>query len=235
MLLVGDSQAQSLVPMFETLAEEHDLTLSLNVVPGCMWQEDLYNSKLLQQGQEDCEEARVGWYDEALPALDPDVVVVMVRPRDDEAEWGDIVHRRDGVEQSLDRMTLQASRATLRTLKRLVPHTVFVNRIVMPETFDPADCLTTSPDPNDCVVPVPVGGTESDSFAQTEAIRSSKVDVLDLNPAFCPDAPVCLPVVGDEVVWRDDHHVTATYATSRREAVWQLLNETGVFEAADGA
>ena len=234
-LLLGDSQAQSLVPMFETLAEEHDLTLSLNVVPGCMWQEDLYNTKLLQQGQEDCEEARVGWYDEALPALDPDVVVVMVRPRDDEAEWGGVVRRRDGVDQSLDRMTLQASRATLRTLERLVPRTVFVNRIVMPETFDPADCLTSSPDPNDCVVPVPVGGTESDGFAQTEATRSSKVDVLDLNPAFCPDAPVCLPVVGDEIVWRDDHHVTATYATSRREAVWRLLNETGGFEAADGA
>ena len=233
-LLVGDSQAQSLVPMFETLAEEHDLTLSLNVIPGCMWQEDLYNTKLSEEGLKNCEEARVGWYDEALPVLDPDLVVVMVRPRDDEAEWTDSVRRRDGVEQPLARMTLKASRDTLRTLEQLVPRTVFVNRIVMPETFDPADCLTTSPDPNDCVVPVPVGGTESDSFAQTEATRSSKVDVLDLNPAFCPDAPVCLPVVDDEVVWRDDHHVTATYATSRREAVWKILTATGAFTAAEG-
>ena len=233
-LLVGDSQAQSLVPMFEKLAKEHDLTLSLNVVPGCMWQESLYNTKLTREGQENCEAARVGWYDEALPALDPDVVVLMVRPRDDEAEWGDSVRRRDGVKQPLDRMTLQASLDTLHTLERLVPRTLIVNRIVMPETFDPADCLTTSPDPNDCVVPVPVGGTESDGFAQTEAARSPKVDILDLNPAFCPNAPVCLPVVGDEVVWRDDHHVTATYAISRRRAVWKILTETGVFGAAEG-
>ncbi len=234
-LLVGDSQAQSLVPMFETLAEEHDLTLSLNVVSGCMWQEELYNTKLSKQGQQDCEDARVGWYDEALPALDPDVVVLMARPRDDEAEWADSVRRRDGVEQSLERMTLTSSRATLRTLEQLVPRTLIVSRIVMPETFDPADCLATSPDPNDCVVPVPVGGTESDGFAQTEAARSPKLDVLDLNPAFCPDAPVCLPVVGDEVVWRDDHHVTASYATSRREAVWKILTATGAVRAADGA
>ncbi len=233
-LLVGDSQAQSLVPMFETLAEEHDLTLSLNVVPGCMWQEDLYNTKLSEEGQQNCEAARVGWYDEALPALEPDVVVLMVRPRDDEAEWGDAVRRRDGVEQKLDRMTLQASRDTLHKLERLVPRTLIVNRIVMPETFDPADCLTTSADPNDCVVPVPVGGTQSDGFAQTEATRSPKVDVLDLNPAFCPDAPVCLPVVGDEVVWRDDHHVTATYAISRRQAVWKILLATGLFGTAEG-
>ena len=33
MLLVGDSQAQMLVPMFEQMAKEHDLTLSLNVSP----------------------------------------------------------------------------------------------------------------------------------------------------------------------------------------------------------
>jgi peptidoglycan/LPS O-acetylase OafA/YrhL len=234
-LLVGDSQAQSLVPMFEKIAEERDLTLSLNVVPGCMWQEDLYNTKLSAEGQENCEAARVGWYDKALPELEPDVVVLMTRPRDGEPEWGDSVRRRDGVEQPLDRMTLKASQATLRKLETLVPQVLIVNRIVMPETFDPADCLTTQQDPNECAVPVPVGGTESDGFAQTEAARSPKVDVLDLNPAFCPSAPVCLPVVDDVIVWRDDHHVTATYATSRRDAVWKILEKAGDLEAGDSA
>jgi hypothetical protein len=80
-----------------------------------------------------------------------------------------------------------------------------------------------------------VGGTESDGFAQTEAARSPKVDVLDLNPAFCPSAPVCLPVVDDVIVWRDDHHVTATYATSRRDAVWKILEKAGDLEAGDSA
>ena len=41
-------------------------------------------------------------------------------------------------------------------------------------------------------------------------------------------------MVGDEVVWRDDHHVTATYATSRREAVWKILKATGLFGTARG-
>ena len=113
----------------------------------------------------------------------------MVRPRDDEAEWADSVRRRDGVKQPLDRMTLQASLDTLHTLERLVPHTLIVNRIVMPETFDPADCLTTSPDPNDCVVPVPVGGTPSDGFAQTEAARSPKVDIARPQPGLLSRTP----------------------------------------------
>ena len=44
-LFIGDSQASTLVPMFEKLAEEHDLTLSLDVLAGCPWQEGLLNAK----------------------------------------------------------------------------------------------------------------------------------------------------------------------------------------------
>ena len=233
-LLLGDSQAQSLVPMFQTLAEEHDLTLSLNVVEGCLWQESLYNVKSSDEEQQNCEEARVGWYDEVLPRLDPDVVIIMARPRDNEKVWGRVVRRRDGVEQPLDRMTVQASRRTLQTITETVPRTLIVERLVMPETFDPADCLTTETDPGRCAVPVEIGGgSVTDGFARTEAALSAKVDPLDLNPAFCPDAPICLPVVGDEVVWRDDHHVTASFAVSRREAVWRILQRTGAFDPVD--
>jgi hypothetical protein len=233
-LLVGDSQAQSLVPMFRKLAEEHDLTLSINVVAGCLWQEDLVNSQLSPQAQENCERSRVGWYDEALPVLQPDVVVLMTRPRDDEKAFGEVISRRDGKDLPLDTMTLRASRSTLDKLQRLVPQTLIVNRIVMPETFDPADCLTTEQTPASCAVPVPVGGTESDSFAQTLATTSRKVEVLDLNPAFCPGAPVCMPVVGDEVVWRDDHHVTASFAMSRRDVVWRILSRNEPFRSVGG-
>ena len=227
-LLIGDSQAQSLVPMFRTLAREHDLTLSLNVVEGCMWQEGLYNTKSSEEEQENCEEARVGWYDEVLPALDPDVVVVMARPRDDEETWSGLVARRDGEKASVARMTVQESRRTLRDITRSVPRTLLVEKLVMPETFDPADCLTTEDDAARCAVPVTTGGESvTDGLSLTEAATSPKVDTLDLNPAFCPDAPICLPVVDDEVVWRDDHHVTARYAESRRRQVWQILQDTG--------
>ncbi|QZY28250.1 acyltransferase family protein [Nocardioides coralli] len=235
LLLVGDSQAQSLVPMFRKLAEEHDFTLSINVVPGCLWQEELDNADLSDGNRQRCEKARVGWYDEALPELEPDVVVLMTRPRDNEKVFGEAVSRRDGKQMPLDTMTLRASRSTLRTLEKLVPQTLIVNRIVMPETFDPADCLTTEEKPTRCAVPVPVGGTESDSFAETLATASDKVEVLDLNPAFCPGAPVCMPVVGDEVVWRDDHHVTASFATARRDVVWEILNRYAPFGSQGGA
>lgn len=229
-LLVGDSQAQSLVPMFERIAEEHDLTFSTNVVSGCPWQSSLTNNKLSDEGQEQCEEARADWYQEALPELEPDVVVIMSRPRDNAKEWDGVVTRRDGKKQSLDKMMLDATRETLATIKQVVPRTLIVERLVMPESFDPADCLATSPDPADCSVGVPFGGAPSDGYYSTAAAASARIDTVDLNPAFCPDAPVCRPVVDHEVVWRDDHHVTARYAVARREAVWKILQGTGAFD-----
>ena len=57
------------------------------MVEGCLWQEGLYNTKPPDEEQENCGDARVGWYGEVLPGIDPDVVVVMSRPRDDEDEW----------------------------------------------------------------------------------------------------------------------------------------------------
>jgi peptidoglycan/LPS O-acetylase OafA/YrhL len=229
-LLLGDSQAQSLVPMFEQIAEEQDLTLSLNVVAGCLWQEELTNTKASPETAEKCEQARVGWYDEALPELDPDVVVVMARPRDDRKEWAGVVERRDGKRQRLDRMMLQATERTLGKISEVVPRTLVVERLVMPETFDPPDCLTSSADPEECAVAVPLGTAPSDGYYLSAAAQSPRIDTIDLNPAFCPDAPLCQPVVDKTVVWRDDHHVTASYAVERRQEVWRILRGSGAFE-----
>ncbi len=230
-LLIGDSQAQMLVPMFEKLAREHDLTLSLDVVEGCLWQEGLDNRKSSAEERQHCVDARVDWYDDVLPELDPDVVVVMARPRDDPEEWADLVRRRDGREMSLARMTRLESTRTLRDLSRTVPHTLVVDQLVMPEAFDPPDCLTTVEDAAECSVPSRVVLSRTDRLVHRLAGSDDRVGPVDLNPAFCPDAPeACLPVVDDEVVWRDDHHVTAGFAVSRAPEVWRILQGTGVLD-----
>jgi peptidoglycan/LPS O-acetylase OafA/YrhL len=228
-LVVGDSHAQMLTPMFEKIAEEHDLTLSLNIRPGCPWQEDLTNPKASDDSQELCELERVGWFDEALPAMKPDVVVLVARARDDERTWGDLVGSRSGRDGSLEQITLAASRDTLQKVQQHA-RAVVVESMVMPETFQPLDCLASGGDPSRCAVAITGETTPSDAFFITEAATSPKLDVVDLNPAFCPHAPVCQPVVDGDVVWRDDHHLTAAYATSRRDEVWRLLRGTGAFD-----
>ena len=225
-LVVGDSQAQMLAPMFETMAEEHDLTLSFNTHAGCPWQEQLVNAKQSESGLEACTEDRVGWFDDVLPLVAPDVVILVSRPRDND-EWASLVSRRDGKEQSPERAMISASRETLAKIREVVPRVLIVERMIMPETFQPDDCLTSSTDASQCAVPLPLDVSPSDAFAITAASTSPGVFAVNLNAAFCPSAPLCQAVVDSEIVWRDDHHYTASYARSRSEQVWDLLHQTG--------
>ncbi|MBA2738054.1 MAG: acyltransferase [Nocardioidaceae bacterium] len=199
-LVVGDSQAQMLAGMFTAMAEDHDLTLSFNILAGCMWQEALLNTEASIDSQERCTKARVGWYERALPRLDPDVVVLVGRPRDDVRTWTGVVQRRDGRDQPLAQAMLEATRETLATIDALGPRSLLVERMVMPETFDPADCLATTGKAADCAVPVPTDVAPSDGYYLTAAAESPRVFTANLNPAFCPGAPVCSPVVDGEVV-----------------------------------
>ncbi len=231
-LLVGDSQAQMLVPMFEQMAKDHDFQLSLNVYGGCMWQEDLLNAEQSAEGAALCDKARVGWYDDVLPLVDPDVVVLVERARDTEAEWGDVISRRDGKQQSLQQMIYSTSNDTLDKIAAHVPKVVVVDDLVMPNTFVPNECLTSTDDANRCAVPVPLEHAVSDGFYEAAAAESKKIDTVDLNPAFCPGAPICQAVVDGRIVWRDDHHYAAQYAVSRRQEVWKILTNSGVVDTA---
>jgi hypothetical protein len=233
-LFVGDSQGVTLVPMFEQLAREHDLTLSVNVLAGCSWREGLTNSKLSPAAAEKCDRARIGWYDEALPELDPDVVVLLDRPRDDPAEWEDTVARRDGQEQPLRRAVFETTNDSLEQITAVADRTVLIERLIMPETFSPTDCLASSETIGQCAVPVPTIPSASDGYFAAAAAQSPSVLSVSLNDVFCPDAPVCLPVVDGHVVWRDNHHYTAAYATARRAGVWQVLTEAGAFDLPEG-
>jgi peptidoglycan/LPS O-acetylase OafA/YrhL len=229
-LVVGDSQAQMLEPMFEQIAEEHDLTLSVNIVAGCPWQEGLTNLKASDSSQAACERARVGWYDEVLPALDPDVVMLVARPRDARS-WRDTVVRRDGRQQPLVKAVAETSEATVDTIIGTGARALVVEQMIMPETFRPDDCLTSAADPGQCAVPVPFGTSPTDALLIAEAAREPALYTVDLNPALCPSAPLCQAVVDGEIVWRDDHHVTARFAAARREQVWTLIRRTGVLSA----
>jgi peptidoglycan/LPS O-acetylase OafA/YrhL len=233
-LFVADSQGVTFVPMFKRLARERDLTLSLNVLAGCPWQEGLANANLSAAGARDCEAARVGWYDEALPALDPDVVVLLGRPRDDPAEWEGTVVRRDGRDQPLNQAVFETTNETLERIGAVAEKTVLIERLIMPETFDPVDCLASSETIGQCAVPVPTEPSASDGYFAAAAAQSPSVLSVSLNDVYCPGAPVCLPMVGRHVVWRDNHHYTATYATARRDAVWRTLAEAGAFDGSDG-
>lgn len=229
-LLVGDSHAAMMADMWVKLAREHDFTLSMNTVLGCPWQENLRNLQSPPERRASCDAARVGWYDDVLPELDPDVVVVAGFPREDEKRWGDKIEQRDGMDDDLRRATLKATRKTLRDIDEVADRLLLVTTIVTPNSFDPNECMTTTDDIRECAVEVPVENSAADAFYLTEATENDGFHEVNLNRAFCPDAPLCQPVVDGEVVWRDSEHLTAEYAKSRADEVWRLVRRSGVFQ-----
>jgi peptidoglycan/LPS O-acetylase OafA/YrhL len=225
-LLVGDSHAQMLTTMFMALAEDRDFTLSLNVVGGCPWQEELTNSQVAPELQADCTDARVGWYDEVLPELSPDIVVIANFPRDGSPH----LKRRDGKKEPSDRAILRASKATLAKVEAVSARALLIESMIVPSSFRPNDCLTSTDDPEECTVLASPKNRSSDGIYLASAAEFDHVYTVDLNPAFCPDAPVCHPVVDGEVVWRDKHHLAPSYAKKQRKEAWRLIRRTGVLD-----
>lgn len=229
-LVIGDSHARMMAKMFTDLAKEHHFTLSMNDVAGCAWQENLQNVQSPKDRQRKCTAARVGWYDKVLPKLDPDLVVLTSYPRDD-SHWETRIKERDGKKEPLHRAIQRATRDTLRKIDKVASRTLMIETVITPEKFQPNDCLTTTHDVRRCAVPVPETNRPTDGYYLAEAAQDPDFYTVNLNKAFCPDAPVCMPVVQGQIVYRDKHHLTPAFADRQRHKVWRLVKKTGVLDA----
>ncbi|MCW2819343.1 MAG: acyltransferase [Marmoricola sp.] len=228
-LLVGDSFANMLAPMFRALAREHDLTLSESIVQGCPWPEDLRDDEQSPSATAQCAAARTSsWYDEALRRIKPDLVVLVMRPRDGSSYWDDRVSSRSGrKDASLDALTLRTMTETVDHLEKLAPRVLMIRSVIGTGDLRPLDCLASATRVGQCEVPFPLDRPPSDSYMQTMATASPQVSTIDLDPIVCPTAPRCLPVLDGRIVWRDHHHLLTTFATAHRAAVWKLVREAG--------
>lgn len=229
-LLVGDSHARMLAPMFRKIAEEQGFTFSMNVLAGCMWQPDLINNRSPKARIENCESIRVGWYDDKLPQLDPDVVILVSQDRLASPAKLRPIEARNPTDAPLKRTLLRSTRETLDKISQTADRVILVEDVLTPDTFAPDECLATAESAVDCVVTVPVETPPTTAaYIALDADRDD-VDTVNLNAVFCPAAPTCQPVVDGSVVWRDRYHVATDYAVERRDEVWKLLKGTGAFD-----
>ncbi|HET7385595.1 MAG TPA: acyltransferase family protein [Nocardioidaceae bacterium] len=228
-VVVGDSQARMLSKMFTNLAKKHDFTLAMNDIPNCTWQENLQVTATTKAHRDACTQARVGWYEKVLPRLHPDLVIVVSYPRDNkrEATKGDhAVRQRNGRHDPLEKAIHRATMRTARTIEKS-SRLLMIENVIVPITFDPNTCLTSGKSIARCSVPVPTEHSPSNGFYQAAAAESPKAYTANLNPALCPSAPICRPIVDGTVVWRNKRHYTPGYADARRAQVWKLIKESG--------
>ncbi|TYL51377.1 acyltransferase [Nocardioides sp. BGMRC 2183] len=228
-VLVGDSQARAMVPAFTKLAEERDWTLSTSVVMACPWQQGLYST---EPGENVCRDARKDFYDKTLPAMEPDVVVFVNLARSAEAWEGVLVDER-GRSKNRHKLQLDATKRTVDLVEKagarsLIVHSMLGTNGWDRDGWDPLDCLARAKTQRDCVVNPPLDRPEVDGYYDTLETERDSVATVDVNPAICPDAPYCRPILRDAVVWRDGNHVTPTVVKRVRKQIGGLIDETGV-------
>lgn len=78
--------------------------------------------------------------------------------------------------------------------------------------IDVPECITEQPEQlTECAASRDKAMDKSGDAQLTAAKEIDGLNIIDLASAICPTER-CAPVIGDVIVWRDKHHITATYA-----------------------
>ena len=135
LLLMGDSNAQMMIPTFTKIAKDNGLSLSLEVSPGCPWQRGLYI--LSPDIQRRCRTLQEDAYTRVIPALRPDVVILVTAGNSNDP------HTFDRLPETTRQSLAQLSVGN-RDLVVMEPNPVPTNGM------DPLKCLETAKWLEDC-------------------------------------------------------------------------------------
>jgi peptidoglycan/LPS O-acetylase OafA/YrhL len=226
-VLVGDSHAQMFEPMFRRLAREHGFSLAANIQLGCPWQAGIVNYVQPPKEREQCTSSRGAWYDDVLPKLHPDLVIVVSQSYDTGGQFDDTnLQRVGGSDESVEKLLLHTTRDTLQKLHNIGTRVLIVHNTIKAD-FDPLDCLAGATYIERCLVPEPTSQAPSDGFYDAEDIAHDDIFTVDVNPVICPDAPLCRPILNGRVVWREFNHLTAGISVYLRDKIWDRISGTG--------
>jgi peptidoglycan/LPS O-acetylase OafA/YrhL len=239
-LVLGDSQADMFVPALEDLADERDWQLFVNVQNGCPWQADQVNARGTgaesEAQAEACRAARDTFLAEVLPAMDVDVVVAIGLSRSDRYWETRLTSPGSPPGESLADLQHRTTTLTADLVRDAGARLVIVHSLLGTDGyslrgFDPIECLAAARTLGDCAVAAPRGRPSvDDTYVALATDRPDEVATIDLTPVFCPDWPVCRPVVDGTVVWKDRDHVTVTFLRERTDALLRRLRGTGFLD-----
>jgi hypothetical protein len=225
-VLVGDSHAMMLELMFRRMAREHGFSLAANMHAGCPWQADLVNDFTSPEERKQCVRDREGWYNDVLPKLHPDIVIVVSQSYAEGGRFdGTKLKRVGGSHESLNELLLHTTRETLRRFRQIGTRVLMVHNTIQAKS-DPLECLAGARYIEQCLVRERTTQHASDRMYEAEHVARDDVFTVDINPVICPDAPLCRPILNGRVVWRDRNHLTAAITFHLRDKIWDRFSET---------
>ena len=210
MFLFGDSHAASWYPALAELAQEGKIRLDVNTKSSC----PSAQLPLLLEGVDytECDQWRDGVL-ERIQEEQPDLVLLAnfgaAEPQleDDEGDFS--ARWREGLEA-----TITAIDGPEVGVLADVPH----------QDETPAVCLSENLESaQECAVPVDEAFDRGIAEAEQSAAESAGAEYFDLTPYLCNDR-TCPVIIENLLVYRDGHHLTASFGTRLAEPLWEEIS-----------
>jgi hypothetical protein len=202
MALVGDSHAAHWFPAVEAIAKAHGWRLLVFTKASCVFVDLPIYSPFLKREYTECE----AWRPRVVQRLideQPDLTIVS------SSRWLPTIVKRDADP------TRQGE--AMARLLRQIPGAIAILGDTPLSRVDVPVCLSQNlADITRCST------SRIEAFGRQQLVReraaalAAAATVIDLSDAICPGDP-CQAVVGDVIIQRDDHHLTATFAASLAE------------------
>ncbi len=206
-LLLGDSHAQQWLPALQVLADKHGWRLRAITKSACPMVEATVWNGPLKRSYRECDE----WREEALALIEAEAPELVLLASSNTYELMDSQGGRarrgdDGWDETW-------SEALTAYLGRVSEHAPVVVIAETPRVgYDPAECLATSDGIEGCDVARERMVDDEYAALEATAVAAAGAGLISATDWICfeDDCPL---VRGSMLVYRDSHHLTATFAS----------------------
>jgi len=209
-VLFGDSHAAQWFPGLERVAEEQGLRLHVFTKSSC----PSATVTILEKGvpYAGCDRWRAAVIDR-IAELEPQLVVLS----------NFAVYPDQGADGIADDVWSAGLEATINAMPDATRTVVFADTPSFTET--PAICLSANIDSADrCSAPRSQAAHEARAAIERDAAADSGAAFADFTDLIC-DADTCGTIIGSTLVYRDAHHISATFSTLLAPNIWRGIRE----------
>jgi peptidoglycan/LPS O-acetylase OafA/YrhL len=225
-VLMGDSNAEMLIPTFVKLAREKHFTFSALTRSGCPWQPGLlwgaHDETLIAR----CKKSRAEWYSTLLPALKPDIVIVTSVSRDPGSRPDAFYVPESPTQDDLSTVVAQRTSAALDALMKLAKRVTILEPLPF-ASFDPTQCLSGASTIASCAYEANSTSFPTELIYRAAAATRQNVFSVNYDTFACPYLPICVPFLEHQLVFRNQFHLSDQWISSHSEQLWNLISGSG--------
>jgi hypothetical protein len=225
-VLMGDSNAEMLIPTFVKLAREKQFTFSALTRSGCPWQPGLLWEARDETLVTRCKKSRAEWYNTLLPALKPDLVIVTGVSRDPGSRPDAFYVPETPTQDDLSTVVAQRTSEALDALSKFTPRITILEPLPF-ASFDPAQCLSGATAISSCVYEANTRPFPTELIYRSEAKTRANVFSVDYDTFACPYLPICVPFLNQQFVFRNQFHLSELWIADHQEKLWNILMGSG--------